>query len=311
MTRLASLNRARDTATRTSARFLNDPRRHRRYLVPLLAVGGASALMLPARGALGVLNVALIYLLVCFALALILGAGPAVVGAVLSFFAYNLFFIPPYHRLTIARTDHVFALFVYLGVALVTAQLVAQVQARTAEAARERARLAEEAAKAEALAQSDELKSALLAAVSHDLRTPLATIKTVGDLAARPGGRLEPAGARRVPAGDRRGDGPARAGWSATCSTSPGSRAGSLKPDKEWYDVAEVVEDVAGRLAAARPAARARPGDRDRTGSAARPLRLRRDRPGADQSRGKRPQVHAAGDRRSRWRRGRSPARSS
>ena len=41
----------------------------------------------------------------------------------------------------------------------------------------ERARLSQEAANAAALAQSDELKSALLAAVSHDLRTPLASIK--------------------------------------------------------------------------------------------------------------------------------------
>ncbi|HEU5430874.1 MAG TPA: DUF4118 domain-containing protein, partial [Thermomicrobiales bacterium] len=42
----------------------------------------------------------------------------------------------------------------------------------------ERARLAEVAAQAAALAESDELKSALLSAVSHDLRTPLATIMT-------------------------------------------------------------------------------------------------------------------------------------
>src|SRR3954471_8310904 len=41
----------------------------------------------------------------------------------------------------------------------------------------QRARLSEEAAQAAALARSDELKSALLAAVSHDLRTPLASIK--------------------------------------------------------------------------------------------------------------------------------------
>ena len=41
----------------------------------------------------------------------------------------------------------------------------------------ERARLSAEAAQAAALTKSDKLKSALLAAVSHDLRTPLASIK--------------------------------------------------------------------------------------------------------------------------------------
>ncbi len=43
--------------------------------------------------------------------------------------------------------------------------------------ARERARLAEAADKAEALARADALRTALLRAVSHDLRTPLAGIK--------------------------------------------------------------------------------------------------------------------------------------
>src|SRR5207249_759463 len=41
----------------------------------------------------------------------------------------------------------------------------------------ERARLAEEARAAGTLAESDRLKSVLLASVSHDFRTPLAVIK--------------------------------------------------------------------------------------------------------------------------------------
>jgi two-component system sensor histidine kinase KdpD len=44
-------------------------------------------------------------------------------------------------------------------------------------AARERARLGEQAATASALGQANELRAALLQAVSHDLRTPLASIK--------------------------------------------------------------------------------------------------------------------------------------
>jgi K+-sensing histidine kinase KdpD len=48
----------------------------------------------------------------------------------------------------------------------------------------ERARLAEETARAVTLAEVDRLRSALMASVSHDLRTPLASIKTsVADLA--------------------------------------------------------------------------------------------------------------------------------
>src|SRR5205085_2165232 len=44
-------------------------------------------------------------------------------------------------------------------------------------AARERARLSEAAAHATELTQANELRTALLQAVSHDLRTPLAAIK--------------------------------------------------------------------------------------------------------------------------------------
>ena len=50
--------------------------------------------------------------------------------------------------------------------------------AGTAGRAWETARLAQEAARAEQLAQTDRVRSALLTAVGHDLRTPLAGIKT-------------------------------------------------------------------------------------------------------------------------------------
>ncbi|WP_250324869.1 sensor histidine kinase KdpD [Williamsia sp. CHRR-6] len=49
--------------------------------------------------------------------------------------------------------------------------------ARQAAGVAERARLAREASRADTLAQTDQLRRALLAAVSHDLRTPLAAVK--------------------------------------------------------------------------------------------------------------------------------------
>ena len=55
----------------------------------------------------------------------------------------------------------------------------------------ERQRLTAEAGRAEALRETDRLKNALLAAVSHDLRTPLTTIKAlahgIGESGAAPG----------------------------------------------------------------------------------------------------------------------------
>ena len=45
----------------------------------------------------------------------------------------------------------------------------------------ERARFLKELSRTEALRQSDQLKSALLASVSHDLRTPLTSIRAAVD----------------------------------------------------------------------------------------------------------------------------------
>lgn len=386
---------------------LRAPHVPHRYGTAIIAIAGATGVMLPMRDALSVLNVLLIFLLLSFTLALVVGPGPATVAAGLSFLALNFFFIPPYYRLTIARTEHVLALFAYLAVAVVTGQLMARVRTRTEVAEREqrrttllyelnaalignvtldqvletivervvhvygaessrillpdergrlvirsrhpsttatvidrqshavatwamahrqpagqsttgrrvrlphgprlvmppvlqrrgrdvlylpimtadrvigllevtgksgggrfgsedellltsfanqtalaleRARLAEEETRATVLAQSDELKSALLAAVSHDLRTPLATIK------ASTTSLLDPTvdWSAQERADFLRGIDEATDRLSLMVGNLLDlSRidAGVLKPDKAWYDIAELVEDVAERLA--------------------------------------------------------------
>jgi two-component system sensor histidine kinase KdpD len=111
-----------------------------RYVGAALVVVSATAVMLALRSSLDALNVGLIFLLIAFALAFVAGSGPAALAALLSFFALDFYFIPPFHGLSIAQTDHVLALFVYLGIAVVTAQLVASVRARTELAEREQRR---------------------------------------------------------------------------------------------------------------------------------------------------------------------------
>ena len=124
----------------TVAGTLRSPQTRRHLLWVVLAVAGTAAVMLPARELLGVLNELLIFLLLTFVVALTLGAGPATLTAVLSFLAFDLLFIPPYYTFSVAQSDHVLALFVYLGVAVVTGQLVASVRTRTEIAERERRR---------------------------------------------------------------------------------------------------------------------------------------------------------------------------
>ncbi len=127
----------------------------------LLAIGAVSLvtmLMIPIRDALGALNPALIYLVVVFAIALRAGSRAAAIAALLSFALLDVFFFPPLHTFSVASRDHVLALFVYLGVAIVTGQLVSRLRSRTAAAERAERR-------ATLLA---ELNSALIAGVTLD-----------------------------------------------------------------------------------------------------------------------------------------------
>jgi two-component system, OmpR family, sensor histidine kinase KdpD len=118
----------------------------RRRAVPwlvgaIVAVTALTGTMLPFRAQLGVLNVLLLYLLLTFSLALSGGLWPAVLSAILGFLAFDYFFIPPFLTLTVAAPDHVLALFVYLGVAIITARLVSGMRARTEQALRESRRM--------------------------------------------------------------------------------------------------------------------------------------------------------------------------
>jgi K+-sensing histidine kinase KdpD len=97
------------------------------------------------------------------------GRGPAVAAVLMSVLGHDLLFVEPTGTLTIARPEEALGLVLLLFTALVTAQL--------ADTARQGAAAAHDAAVAR---RSDELKTALLRAVSHDLRTPLGTIKASG-----------------------------------------------------------------------------------------------------------------------------------
>jgi two-component system sensor histidine kinase KdpD len=111
----------------------------------------------------------------------------------------------------------------------------------------ERARLTEEAAQAAVLARSDELKSALLAAVSHDLRTPLASIKASATALLDGSVEWDEASRREfLQAIDEETD-------RLTLVVSnlldlSRIEGGALKPLKAWYDAAELIDDVVDRL---------------------------------------------------------------
>ncbi|MEO6390856.1 MAG: DUF4118 domain-containing protein [Pyrinomonadaceae bacterium] len=171
--------------------------RSSRYLLALVSVGVITLALEPFRSHINATTVALVMLLPVLIVAIFWGRGPAVLASLAGMLAFNFFFLPPVRTLTISEPQNWIALAVFFFTALTVGQLSARARERAAEAetrGREVERLYQElqtaferASHAEALRQSERLKSALLDAVTHDLRTPLTSIKaSVTTLLERP-----------------------------------------------------------------------------------------------------------------------------
>jgi two-component system sensor histidine kinase KdpD len=151
--------RARDDATPS----LSTTRRRVGWLLALLGPTALAAVLVPFRDGLDLSSTLLLFLLSVLAAAAVGGLRSALTAAVLGFLVVNWFFTPPLHTWKVEHLDNVLALTVFLIVGGVVSWYGATAGRRSAEAARAQA--------------GTELRNALLAAVSHDLRTPLASIK--------------------------------------------------------------------------------------------------------------------------------------
>jgi two-component system sensor histidine kinase KdpD len=157
------------------------------YLMAVLGIAAATWFMRLFRGHVNATTVALALLIVVLLVATRWGARPAIAASLLAILCFNFFFLPPVGTFTIADTDNWVALGAFLVTAVTAGQLSARARRRAEEAEarrREVERLYKElseaferASHAEALRQSERLKSSLLDAVTHDLRTPLTSIK--------------------------------------------------------------------------------------------------------------------------------------
>ena len=173
------------------------------YIVAALSVGALTLLLKTVGEHVNAATVSLALLLNVLFIATRWGSLPALAASIFAMLCLNFFFLPPFGRFSIAATDNWIALLAFLVTAVTAGQLSASAKRRAEEAEagrREIERLYaelrdafERASHAEALRQSEKLKSALLDAVTHDLRTPLTSIKaSITTLLDEVRGRPEP-----------------------------------------------------------------------------------------------------------------------
>ena len=207
----------------------------RALLGSALSVAVASGLVEALHPIAPTLSLGVLYTLAVLAAAVLFGIRYAIAVAVASMLAFNFFFLRPIHTLTLADGRNWTALGVYLVVAVVASQLATTARRRAVLAEqreREAAFLADVAAellqtggvenlderaarvledadvvsrvRVEAaigalhdMNRSDAIKTTILQAVSHDFRTPLATMSAAigglesGDLALTDADRAE------------------------------------------------------------------------------------------------------------------------
>ncbi|HWI96383.1 MAG TPA: DUF4118 domain-containing protein [Solirubrobacterales bacterium] len=162
-------------------------------LATLAAVVAGTLLVYPLKSVAPVVSLGVVYLPAILLISIVWGLRLGLLASVVSAVAFNYFQLPPLHRLTIADEENWIALLAFVIVAAVSSTVAGLARAQALEAERrreqadralaklaalaeERDRMQAEMVEAEALRRSDELKTALLRSISHDLRTPLTSI---------------------------------------------------------------------------------------------------------------------------------------
>ncbi len=153
-----------------------------RYLFTVLLFSLTLVLVVPLRHSLDLANIAMLFLLTVLLVAIKLGRGPAILTVIGSVLALDFFFVPPHWTFAIPHVQYLFTFVVMLVVALTITYLTATLRQQAREATEREQKilqlyeLEKVAQEARLQMSSERLRSSILAALSHDIRTPLTSL---------------------------------------------------------------------------------------------------------------------------------------
>jgi K+-sensing histidine kinase KdpD len=142
-----------------------------RLLFSLLSVATVTGAVFALRPVAPVLSLGVLYVFAGLPVAVLWGLAYALPVSLLSMITFNFLFLPPLHTLALRDSENWVALAVYLVTAVVVSELATRSRRRGAAAL-----------EAETLRRSDAVKTAVLRAVSHDLRSPLTAIAAASEV---------------------------------------------------------------------------------------------------------------------------------
>jgi K+-sensing histidine kinase KdpD len=162
-----------------------------RVALALFVVGASTGLLLLADADA---TVAISTYFVVVVLGALCGRAAGIAGLVGSYLAFNYWFIPPHASLLLDSADYVAPLIAFALAAAACGIVVTRLNTMRRKAeAHERA-----AYDAELTAAINENRAAFLSAMTHNLRTPLASIKAAADTLQSPSASIDDAGRARL-----------------------------------------------------------------------------------------------------------------
>jgi two-component system sensor histidine kinase KdpD len=182
-------------------------------------------------------NIAMVYLLAVVIAALRFSRPVAIATAVACMLAFDYFFVPPKRAFVVDDFQYLLTFTIMLVVAIVISKLTEDIRGQ-----------AQKRAELETSAEAERIRSALLASVSHDLRTPLAVMSGASSTLAEAADDLDPEERRALARGVFE-QSVAMSEQVAKVLQMTRLETGSITLARDWNSIADLAGAVLGRLA--------------------------------------------------------------